>query len=88
MIDMSLQNMMIKSGAFNGESDSTSLHFELKHGWTGLLVEPHPLQVMSIDIDIIYILRLRLLKVCPKYILVELHPLQVMSIDIDITYIF
>ena len=47
MIDLSLQNMMIKSGAFNGESDSTSLHFELNHGWTGVLVEPHPLQVVS-----------------------------------------
>ena len=48
MIDLPFQNMMIKPGAFNGESDSTSLHFELNHGWTGLLVEPHPLQVMSI----------------------------------------
>ena len=66
MIDLSLQNMMIKSGAFNGESDSTSLHFELNHGWTGLLVEPHPLQVMSIDIDIIYILRLAPIKSLPK----------------------
>ena len=56
MIYLSLQNMMIKPGAFNGESDSTSLHFELNHGWTGLLVEPHPLQVVNIvhtliDID-------------------------------------
>ena len=66
MIDLSLQNMMIKSGAFNGESDSTSLHFELNHGWTGLLVEPHPLQVMSIDIDIIYILRLAPIQSLPK----------------------
>ena len=56
MIDLPLQNMMIKPGAFNGESDSTSLHFELNHGWTGLLVEPHPLQVMNIGIDMILIL--------------------------------
>ena len=66
MIDLPLQNMMTKSGAFNGESDSTSLHFELNHGWTGLLVEPHPLQVMSIDIDIINILRLAPIKSLPK----------------------
>ena len=33
----------IEAGAFNGESDSTTLHFELEHGWTGLLVEPVPL---------------------------------------------
>ena len=32
----------IEAGAFNGESDSTTLHFELEHGWTGLLVEPVP----------------------------------------------
>ena len=32
----------IEAGAFNGESDSTSLHFELEHGWTGLLIEPVP----------------------------------------------
>ena len=50
MIDLPMQNMMIKPGAFNGESDSTSLHFELNHGWTGLLVEPHPLQVTRDDL--------------------------------------
>lgn len=33
----------IEAGAFNGESDSTTLHFELEHGWTGLLVEPVPM---------------------------------------------
>jgi len=33
----------IEAGAFDGESDSTTLHFELEHGWTGLLVEPVPL---------------------------------------------
>ncbi|XP_023327101.1 uncharacterized protein LOC111700431 isoform X2 [Eurytemora carolleeae] len=32
----------IEAGANNFESDSDSLHFELNHGWTGLLVEPHP----------------------------------------------
>jgi len=33
----------IEAGAFDGESESTTLHFELEHGWTGLLVEPVPL---------------------------------------------
>ena len=33
----------IEAGALDGESDSTTLHFELEHGWTGLLVEPVPL---------------------------------------------
>ena len=32
----------IEAGALNGEYDSTTLHFELQHGWTGLLVEPVP----------------------------------------------
>ena len=32
----------IEAGALNGEYDSTTLHFELEHGWTGLLVEPVP----------------------------------------------
>ena len=30
----------IEAGAFNGESDSTTLYFEQEHGWSGLLVEP------------------------------------------------
>jgi len=38
----------IEAGAFNGESDSTTLHFELEHGWTGLLVEPVPLNFMEL----------------------------------------
>ena len=32
----------IEAGAWNGESKSTTLHFELEHGWSGLLVEPIP----------------------------------------------
>ena len=32
----------IEAGAFDGENDATSLHFELEHGWTGLLIEPMP----------------------------------------------
>jgi hypothetical protein len=32
----------IEAGANDGESNSDSLHFELNHGWSGLLVEPHP----------------------------------------------
>ena len=32
----------IEAGAWNGESESTTLHYELEHGWSGLLVEPVP----------------------------------------------
>ena len=32
----------IEAGATDFETDSNSLHFELEHGWTGLLVEPNP----------------------------------------------
>ena len=32
----------IEAGAYNGLSDSNSIHFEEQHGWTGLLVEPVP----------------------------------------------
>ena len=32
----------IEAGADDFEVDSNSLHFELEHGWTGLLVEPNP----------------------------------------------
>ena len=32
----------IEAGAYDGESESTTLHYELEHGWTGLLVEPLP----------------------------------------------
>ena len=42
----------IEAGAFDGESDSTSLHFELNHGWNGLLVEPHPLQVLLLEFNL------------------------------------
>ena len=31
---------------FLGEEDSNSLYFELKHNWTGLLVEPMPCELM------------------------------------------
>ncbi|XP_023332685.1 uncharacterized protein LOC111704627 [Eurytemora carolleeae] len=30
----------IEAGAFDGELESTTLYFEQKHGWSGLLVEP------------------------------------------------
>ena len=32
----------IEAGADDFELDSNSLHFELEHGWSGLLVEPNP----------------------------------------------
>ena len=31
----------VEAGAAGGEEDSHSLYYELEHGWTGLLVEPH-----------------------------------------------
>ena len=36
------QGFYIEAGACNGESISNTLLFELKHDWTGLLVEPNP----------------------------------------------
>ena len=33
----------LEAGAHDFETNSDSLYFELNHGWTGLLVEPHPL---------------------------------------------
>jgi len=30
----------VEAGAFDGATDSTSLHFEMAHQWSGLLVEP------------------------------------------------
>ena len=32
----------IEAGAYDGEIGSNTLLFELKHNWTGLLVEPNP----------------------------------------------
>ena len=32
----------VEAGAFDGEAFSNTLLFELKHNWTGLLVEPNP----------------------------------------------
>ena len=32
----------IEAGADNGEKFSNTLYFEIKYGWTGLLVEPNP----------------------------------------------
>ena len=32
----------IEAGAFDGETFSNTLFFELKQNWTGLLVEPNP----------------------------------------------
>ena len=35
--------LFLEAGAVDFEMDSNSLHFELEHGWTGLLVEPNPI---------------------------------------------
>ena len=32
----------IEAGSQDGEISSNTLHFELSHGWSGLLVEAHP----------------------------------------------
>ena len=36
------QGFFIEAGASKGEFISNTLYFELKHNWTGLLVEPNP----------------------------------------------
>ena len=33
----------VEAGSQDAETTSNTLHFEIKHGWTGLLIEPHPL---------------------------------------------
>ena len=33
----------IEAGSQDAEENSNSLHFEVTHGWTGLLVEGHPM---------------------------------------------
>ena len=33
----------LQAGSHDFETNSDSLYWELEHGWTGLLVEPHPL---------------------------------------------
>jgi len=38
----------LEAGAFDGELNSDSLYFEMNHGWTGLLVEPHPYAIEEI----------------------------------------
>ena len=37
-----MQGFFIEAGASKGEFISNTLYFELKHNWTGLLVEPNP----------------------------------------------
>ena len=36
-------SLSIQAGSHDFETNSDSLYWELEHGWTGLLVEPHPL---------------------------------------------
>ena len=33
----------IEAGSQDAEENSNSPHFEVRHGWTGLLVEGHPM---------------------------------------------
>ncbi len=43
MLEGNLKNgFFIEAGAVDGVRLSNSLHFELRHNWTGLLVEPNP----------------------------------------------
>ena len=37
------KNVFLQAGSHDFETNSDSLYWELEHGWTGLLVEPHPL---------------------------------------------
>ena len=36
------EGFFIEAGADDFETDSNTLLFELKHNWTGILVEPNP----------------------------------------------
>ena len=44
MLQSKKRGFFIEAGAFDGERLSNTLLFELLHQWTGLLVEPHPLE--------------------------------------------
>ena len=37
---VNFQGFFVEAGAFDGATDSTSLHFEIAHQWSGLLIEP------------------------------------------------
>ena len=37
---MFFSGFFVEAGAFDGASESTSLHFEIAHQWSGLLIEP------------------------------------------------
>ena len=36
------KRFFVEAGALDGETISNTLYFEIKHNWTGLLVEPNP----------------------------------------------
>ena len=42
MLNGKKNGFFIEAGAYDGEIISNSLLFEIKHQWTGLLVEPNP----------------------------------------------
>lgn len=42
ILSMLGKGFFVESGAYDGESDSNTLLYELKYGWSGLLVEPDP----------------------------------------------
>jgi hypothetical protein len=42
ILNLQEKGFFIEAGAYDGEVFSNSLFYELKHGWTGLLVEPNP----------------------------------------------
>jgi len=43
------QGFYVESGAFDGETGSNTLYFERRRGWTGLLVEPSPLNLPKLQ---------------------------------------
>ena len=36
----------LEMGAIDGIRYSNTLYYELNHGWTGILIEPHPIEYM------------------------------------------
>lgn len=36
------KGFFVESGAYDGETYSNTLYYEMKHGWSGLLIEPNP----------------------------------------------
>ena len=42
------KRFFVEAGALDGETISNTLYFEIKHNWTGLLIEPNPEYLLSL----------------------------------------